>query len=250
MFTYNKTKKADYGYDSPKVICLCGLIALPLIFWCFPAYNALHPKHPYFALFIIMALLCSALGVLYPAFSIVYGGRLLKLRERDWLIDLLHIQGNEYILDVGCGSGLLLIGVAKKLTTGKAIGIDIWQANETGNSAEKTLNNAQLESVENKVAVMTADARDMPFYDARFDIVISSWALHTISGAQEREKALLEIMRVLKPGGTVALLDIVRSQEYVTFFKAHQFNQVECLGPRYTFGNPTYLVKAIKNNGR
>ncbi len=68
----------------------------------------------------------------------MYGGRLLKFRERDWLIDLLNIQGNEYILDVGCGSGLLLIGAAKKLTTGKAIGIDIWLADEVGNSAEKT----------------------------------------------------------------------------------------------------------------
>ncbi len=115
---------------------------------------------------------------------------------------------------------------------------------------KKHLKNAYIEGVENRVAVITADARGLPFYDTSFDIVISSWALHTISGAQERKKALLEIMRVLKPDGTVALLDIVRAQEYVTFFKVHQFDEVECLGPRYTFGNPTYLVKAIKNNCR
>ncbi len=58
---HNKTKKTDYGYDAPQVIGLCGLIAAMLIFWCFPTYNALYPKHPWFALFIIMVLLCSAL---------------------------------------------------------------------------------------------------------------------------------------------------------------------------------------------
>jgi len=34
------------------------------------------------------------------------------------------------VLDVGCGRGLLLIGAARRLTTGKAVGVDIWQAED------------------------------------------------------------------------------------------------------------------------
>ena len=242
----HKQQKVDYGYDVPQVVLICSLVAAGLIFWCFLLYYALHAKAPLITWCMIIVLLASALAALYPVFSIIYGGRLLKFRERDWLLDLLQIQGTESILDVGCGRGLLLIGAAKKLTTGRAVGIDIWStADQSSNSPLATLENARIEGVADKVDIITADARQMPFEDASFDMVISSWALHTIAGSQEREKALVEIMRVLKPGGTVAILDIMAIAQYVAFFKAH-FVDVEQLGPRYTFGNRTYLVKARK----
>ncbi len=242
-----KRQKADYGHDAPQVVLICSLVAAGLIFWCFPLYYALHARAPLITWCMIIVLFSSALGTLYPVFSIIYGGRMLKFRERDWLLDLLNIQGTERILDVGCGRGLLLIGAAKKLTAGKAVGIDIWStADQSGNSPLATLENARIEGVEDKVDIITADAREMPFEDASFDMVISSWALHNIALKQEREKALLEIMRVLKPGGMLAILDIMATAEYVAFFKAHQFVEVEQLGPRYTFGNRTYLVKARK----
>ena len=39
-----------------------------------------------------------------------------------------HLTGDEKVLDVGCGRGLLLIGAAKRLKSGKATGIDVWDA--------------------------------------------------------------------------------------------------------------------------
>jgi cyclopropane fatty-acyl-phospholipid synthase-like methyltransferase len=43
-------------------------------------------------------------------------------------------KGDEAVRDVGCGHGLMLVGAARRLTTGKATGIDIWQAEDlTGN---------------------------------------------------------------------------------------------------------------------
>jgi cyclopropane fatty-acyl-phospholipid synthase-like methyltransferase len=40
------------------------------------------------------------------------------------------LRGDETVLDVGYGRGLHLIGAAKRLTTGKAPGVDIWQAED------------------------------------------------------------------------------------------------------------------------
>lgn len=63
-----------------------------------------------------------------------------KLRSRDRLLDGLALRGDETVLDVGCGRGLLLIGAAKRLTTGTAVGVDIWQTEDlSGNRPEATL---------------------------------------------------------------------------------------------------------------
>jgi cyclopropane fatty-acyl-phospholipid synthase-like methyltransferase len=70
------------------------------------------------------------------------------------------------VLDVGCGRGLLLIGAAKRLTTGKAVGVDIWQTEDlSGNRPEATLENARLERVAERVGVKDGDARRLPFAD-------------------------------------------------------------------------------------
>ncbi len=55
----------------------------------------------------------------------------------------------------------------------------------------------------------------MPFPDASFDVVISGLALHNIYKKDERDKALREVARVLKPGGHVAIVDIDHTNEYV-----------------------------------
>jgi len=71
-----------------------------------------------------------------------------KLCLRDRLLDGLHLTGNETVLDVSCGHGLLPIGVAKRLPKGKAIGIDLWsQIDQASDSRAATLANAAAEGV-------------------------------------------------------------------------------------------------------
>jgi cyclopropane fatty-acyl-phospholipid synthase-like methyltransferase len=60
----------------------------------------------------------------------IWDSKVGKLWARDRLLDGLELRGDETVLDVGCGRGLLLIGAAKRLTTGKAPGVDIWQAED------------------------------------------------------------------------------------------------------------------------
>jgi arsenite methyltransferase len=102
-----------------------------------------------------------------------------KKRVCDRLVAALALSGNEQMLDAGCGRGLALIACAKKLTTGKAVGIDLWAAkDQSNNNPEATLTNAAVEGVADRVQVKTGDITKLPFFDASFDAVISMIVLH------------------------------------------------------------------------
>jgi ubiquinone/menaquinone biosynthesis C-methylase UbiE len=71
-----------------------------------------------------------------------------------------------------------------------------------------------IEAVADKVEVQTGDARQLPFADSSFDVVLSSMALHNIYKASERQIAVREIARVLAPGGRVLIVDIRHTSAY------------------------------------
>ena len=48
----------------------------------------------------------------------------------------------------------------------------------------------------------------MPFADASFDVIVSSFAMHHVGGVADRQQAAREIVRVLRTGGTIAIADV------------------------------------------
>ena len=133
---------------------------------------------------------------------------------RQQILDAIPWRGDEAVLDVGCGSGMLLNGAAARLTSGKALGIDIWAKHGGGGSLDLLYKQARVENVADRINFQEADARNMPFEDATFDVVLSSWALHHISrSSQDFGDAVSEMMRVLKPGGRIVVLDIAHMIE-------------------------------------
>ena len=177
----------------------------------------------------------------------VWGSKAGKLRLRDKLIASLALQGNERVLDVGCGHGLMLLGAAKKLTTGRVVGIDLWQKeDQAGNSREATLENATLEGVKDRVELIDGDARQLPFEKESFDVILSSWALHNIYDAAGRRIALNEIMRVLKPGGRILITDIRHAKDYADVFRSLGLADVQVSRPNFTFVIPSRSVSGRK----
>ncbi len=153
----------------------------------------------------------------------VFSSRVLKLQEADHMIDVLTWRGDERVLDVGCGRGVLLVKAAQHLTVGSALGVDTWQArHHASQHGSATLANAEAEGVGDKVALCDGDARRLPFLDASFDVVLSGMCIHNISHSEyeERRSALTEIVRVLKPGGQLAIMDLVLTPEYARVLRA------------------------------
>ena len=128
-----------------------------------------------------------------------------RLKARDNLLDEIPWQGNERVLDVGCGNGILLIGAAKRLTSGKGIGIDIWTEGSGDNRPEAFQENARIEGVADRISLQNEDARQLPYGDETFDVVISGLTVHHFGF--DTEKAMGEMTRVLKPGGWIAIYD-------------------------------------------
>jgi ubiquinone/menaquinone biosynthesis C-methylase UbiE len=168
------------------------------------------------------------------ALWMIWTSKVGKIQEREKLLDRIAWKGNEHVLDVGCGRGLMLVGAAKRLTNGTATGVDIWQAEDlSGNTPDAPLENARREGVSERVAVKTADMRSLPFPDGTFDVVVSCAAIHNLYVREDRAKAVREISRVLKPGGRAVIDDIRNGREYAAGFAANGCRKVENTGPPF-----------------
>lgn len=169
------------------------------------------------------------------------------------LLDQLELKGDERLLDIGCGRGAVLLMAAQRLPRGRAVGVDVWSAtDQSGNAEQVTRQNAILEGVAERVELHTADMRHLPFDDGSFDVVVSSLAIHNVSGAGERAKAVREAARVLKKGGKLAIADIRNTRVYARELEACglKITETRSLGARFWYGAgpwaATRLVAAIK----
>jgi ubiquinone/menaquinone biosynthesis C-methylase UbiE len=177
----------------------------------------------------------------------IWGSKFGKLRLRDRVLDAIPWRGDEQVLDVGCGHGLMLIGAARRLKSGKAVGIDLWQQeDQAGNSRDATWQNVLAENAGDRVEVKDGDARKLPFTDNSFDVVLSSWALHNIYDAAGRETALREIVRVMRPGGWLVIIDIRNTAEYLRVLRGAQMADLKRTGPNFLFVIPSYTLQARK----
>ena len=154
----------------------------------------------------------------------LYESKVVKVKDRERLLDLVEWRGNESVLDVGCGRGMMLVGAARRLTTGNAIGIDIWQAeDQSSNTAEAALTNARLEGVRDRIAVQTADMRKLPFEDQSFDVIVTNWVVHNLKAENDRKRAIEEMARVVKDGGMIVIADIKHVNVYEKWLVALGF---------------------------
>ena len=116
-------------------------------------------------------------------------------------------------LDVGCGSGALTIACAKRNPNASMTGCDIWSgAYRAVFTKKRCQDNAEAEGVHN-VRFEEGNALHLPFADESFDAVTSNYVYHNISG-HDKQKLLLETLRVLKKGGTFAIHDLMSPVRY------------------------------------
>jgi arsenite methyltransferase len=172
------------------------------------------------------------------------------------LLDTLNLRGDERVLDMGCGRGAVLLMAAQHLTTGRAVGVDLWRSvDQSGNSPEATQRNAVAEGVADRVELHTGNMTALPFEDNSFDVVVSSLAIHNISGRAGREKAIDEAVRVLRPGGRLMIADVRATRQYQARLAEIGISDVarRGLGWRFWWSGPwavTGIVTATKPERR
>lgn len=152
-------------------------------------------------------------------------GSLSDRLEKELVFSMFVVKSGEIALDVGCGTGNYTIELARKGT--KVIGID--RSKEMlGCAREKS------EKIGFNIPFQVADAQMLPFQDNSFDLIVSNGLLCFL---KEPEKTLMEMNRVLKPGGRLVVGVLNRWSPWALFrrikglFKDTIYNQAHFISP-------------------
>jgi SAM-dependent methyltransferase len=241
------TTRADYGLDAPYVVRNLIIVGIAAIVAGIVLYYLLPSTLAGIALGLLVWGSVAGASMLVTAVLMIWSSKVGKLRERERLIDSLALTGNETVVDVGCGRGLLLNAAARRLSTGKAIGVDLWQTqDQSGNAPEVALANARAEGVADRVQIETGDMTNLPLADNSVDVVVASLSIHNIPTREGRAQAIREIARVLRPTGRVALLDFQAADEYARTLRDLGWHDVQLSGPSFQMFPPVRVVTGSK----
>lgn len=133
----------------------------------------------------------------------------------------ITLQGNETILDLGSGGGIDVFRASKALgSAGKVIGVDatpemIWKARETAKKYDYKNVEFRLGEIEN-----------IPVESGSVDLVVSNCVLNLVP---DKMKAFAEIHRVLKPGGRIAISDMVAVKQITPEERANLQDWSACI---------------------
>ena len=136
-------------------------------------------------------------------------------------VALAAIKEGERVLDMGSGAGFDCF-LASSLVgqSGQVIGVDI-----TSEMVDKARANARKGGYEN-IDFRQGDLENMPVADSYVDVVISNCVINLVPN---KRLVFKEAFRVLKPGGRLAISDVVLSRELPDFVKNSTKAYIGCL---------------------
>ncbi|HEX8976683.1 MAG TPA: methyltransferase domain-containing protein [Solirubrobacteraceae bacterium] len=117
------------------------------------------------------------------------------------LAELAGLVGGQRVLDVGCGLG----GTARHLAD--RYGVEVTGVDLTAEYCRLGNMLSERTRLRDRVELVTADALELPFADGGFDVV---WSEHAAMNIEDKPRLYSEMRRVLRPGGRLAIYDILQ----------------------------------------
>jgi SAM-dependent methyltransferase len=111
---------------------------------------------------------------------------------------LPHLRSGLDVLDAGCGVGSIALDLAPTIAPGRIVGVDL-----DPEQIEIARRTAKARGIEN-AEFTTGSVLELPFEEATFDVVYANAVLFYL---REQKPALVEMRRVLRPGGIAAVSD-------------------------------------------
>ena len=243
-------ERPDYGVDAPAAMRNLFLIGGACLLLLFVVPRRLHVTPTLEILSRSMLAWTGTILTIEGLLFLLYV-KAGKFRHRDFMLGMHAWRGDEQVLDVGCGRGLLLAGAARRMQAlkggGQAVGIDVWSnVDMGGNSEAATRHNLELDGVSDRCSLVSEPAQSMNFADASFDLIVSNLCLHNIYDKVARTAALGQIVRVLKPGGEALISDYKRTGEYAEEFRRNGLEVERRWGSWLTTFPPLRVVIARK----
>ncbi|MBE7105448.1 class I SAM-dependent methyltransferase [Bacillus cereus] len=208
-----------YGVDAPFWVAF--LIIIGMVFTLLGVFGSVN------GLVLGYGLICLVTGLWMFTYSTT-----IKIAHREVILSLAQAKSGDELLDVGTGRGLLAISASQRGC--RVTATDVWSKWDLGgNGKDKLQANMVAESVA-EIDIVDADARELPFSDGSFDVVVSNFVVHNIKSVEGRRKAILEMWRVLSPNGRLVISDFSKTAEYIQILNSVS-NRIEIKQFFYTF---------------
>ena len=127
----------------------------------------------------------------------------LGMRERSLkgrVIELAQVGAGQRLLDLGCGTGTLVLMARRRLADATVIGVD-------GDPTILCIARRKAQRAGILVEFDEGMAYALPYGDGTFDAVVSTLTFHHLTMDQQ-ERTLAEVRRVLRPGGRLVIADL------------------------------------------
>jgi demethylmenaquinone methyltransferase/2-methoxy-6-polyprenyl-1,4-benzoquinol methylase len=165
--------------------------------------------------------------------------------HRHWrrrAVDALLARGGRDFLDIGCGTGDVTLAVLRRAPQARLTGIDL---------SEPMLEAARAKTLAAgcaaRAAYQTGDATALAFANQSFDGIVTAFCLRNVV---DHSRAMAEMHRVLRPGGTLAILELTRPAGRVAglVHRLHTRRVIPWMGALFSQGSAyRYLAQSIDN---